>query len=81
MKYIRTKEQGFFLFPNVIKHSEFLRMLVGPSNRPATVISAGFIATDAAAPGLRCTGTSVSLKVPADWEDSNDLANQLEMCM
>ena len=70
MKYIRTKGLGFYLFPSLITHKDFV-LLTGIDRND--IISAGFIRNG------QCCDRSVSLGIAAGDCDTEDLREQMGM--
>jgi len=70
MKYIRTKGLGFYLFPSLIPHKDFV-LLTGIDRND--IIAAGFIRNG------QCCDKSVSLDVAAGPTDTADLREQMGM--
>jgi len=69
MKYIRTKGLGFYLFPSLIPHKDFV-LLTGIDRND--IISAGFIRDG------KCCDRSVSLDIASGPTDTADLREQME---
>lgn len=70
MKYIHHIQDGFYLFPNCVKHIDMTLLACQPGSR-SKIISAGFI-TDG-----KCHGGSVSLELQSLPNDTAALMAQM----